>query len=358
MDRPLVNPGRDRRSWLYSAGKESTMFTSRTFASALARVAAAVGIAQAAGACDVFDPSLFQMRMAVTLSDRCERDVPLIASSETRFFIDTAGMAGDYHDFTGCARRDLPGNDGFVKINTEAGEKWHVHVEPLEASLDPAIYLLPSCDVRTCETRAANDACGAGRAEHLSFISRGGSYFVGVDSRLAGGGPFSIIVTRPICGNGEREHSESCDDGNTLSGDNCDSSCRSELFGASVTEKESNEMPQEANVLTSAPMTINGKIGDHCGDVDVFAVAVAEGGAIQAQLLSRTGNCASAPTRLALIGPDGQTELGSVSSLGDVCPAIGAMQPFARALPAGTYYVHASSLAADAFDYQLKLERR
>jgi cysteine-rich repeat protein len=335
------------------------MGTSRTFARTLAGVTAVLGVTQVVGACDVFDPGLYQMRSTVSLSDRCERDVPQVASSETNFFIDTAGMAGDYHDFTGCARRDLPGNDGFVKIDTLAGEKWHVHVEPLEAGLDPAIYLLPSCDVRTCESRAANDACGTGRAEHLSFVSRGGSYFVGIDSRLPGGGPFSIIVTKPICGDGQRQHSEACDDGNTTSGDDCDALCRSELLGTgSVTEEESNEMPQEANVIMTAPMTINGKIGNHCGDVDVFAITIPEGGAILAQLLSRSGTCGSAPTRLALVAPDGQTELGGVSSQGETCPAIGLQQAFARGLAAGTYYVQATSLAADPFDYQLKVERR
>jgi hypothetical protein len=90
----------------------------------------------------------------------------------------------------------------------------------------------------------------------------------------------------------------------------------------------------------------------------VFAVTVPEGGSIQAQLLSRSGTCASAPTRLALLAPDGQTELGGVSSQGDTCPTIGAPQAFARALPAGTYFVQATSLAADPFDYQLKVERR
>jgi cysteine-rich repeat protein len=306
----------------------------------------------------VFDASLYQKGETVTLADRCERDVPAVASSESRFFIDTSAMTGDYHDFTGCARRDLPGNDGFVKIDTRPGDKWHVHVEPLEPGLDPAIYLLPSCDVRACDSRAANDACGAGRAEHLSFTARGGTYFVGLDSRLPGGGRFSVIVTHPICGNGIREHSEYCDDGNTNSGDGCDSLCRGELVGSSVTEKESNEMPLEANVVTSPSMNINGRIGNHCGDIDVFAMEVPEGGTIAAQLLSRAGACAGAPVRLTLLGPDGQTELGSVSAQGETCPAIGDENAFARGLPAGTYYVQATSLAADPFEYQLKVERR
>jgi cysteine-rich repeat protein len=317
----------------------------------------AIALSLAWFGCDVFDPSLYQNRTTVALADRCERDVPMVPASESRFFIDTSNMGGDYHDFVGCLRRELPGNDGFVKIETNAGEKWHVHVEPQRADLDPAIYFLPSCDVRTCEARTVNDACGVGKAEHLSFVSSGGPYFIGIDSVLPGGGPFSIIVTRPICGNNLVEHSEACDDGNTMSGDGCDSSCRRELMGGSVTEKESNEMPAEANVLMNVPMTINGRIGDHCGDIDVFAIPVAEGGSIQASLLSRAGNCDGSPVRLTVIATDGQTEMGSVSAQGATCPAITAQQSLARTLAAGVYYLQVRSLGADPFDYQLKVER-
>lgn len=336
------------------------MRTSRTFSRTLAGVGAALAITQATAACNVFDASLYQSQITVPISDRCERDVPVVASSATRFYIDTAAMAGDYHDFTGCARRELPGNEGFVRIETAPAEKWHVHVEPLEVGLDPAIYLLPSCDVRSCETRAANDACGVDKAEHLSFLSSGGAYLIGIDSRLPGGGRYSVIVTKPVCGNGgQLEHSEACDDGNTVSGDRCDSLCRVELAGASVTEKESNETPSEANVLTGALVTaVNGRIGDHCGDVDVFGVEVTQGGEVRAQLLSRLGGCGSAPTRLTFIAQDGVTELGSVASEGETCPALDQRHAFARGLVAGTYYVKATSLAADPFDYQLRVERR
>jgi cysteine-rich repeat protein len=337
------------------------MRTSRTFAKTLAGVVVALAVTHAGFACDVFDASLYQSQVILPISDRCEQDVPVIGSSGTPFFIDTAGMAADYHDFAGCARRELPGNDGFVRIETNPGEKWHVHVEPLERGLDPAIYVLPNCDVRSCLTRATNDGCGTDKAEHLSFVSAtGGAYLVGVDSRLPGGGRFSVIVTQPICGNGgQPEHSEACDDGNTVSGDRCDSQCRVELMGTTVTEDESNEMPSEANVLLDGPLTtINGTIGNHCGDVDVFAVQVGPAGEVRAQLLSRAGSCAGAPTRLTLLAPDGVLEIGTVASEGDVGPTIDQRHAFARGLAAGVYYVRASSLAADPFEYQLKLERR
>jgi cysteine-rich repeat protein len=337
------------------------MRTSRIFARTLAWVAAPLVLSLAPTGCDVFDASLYQKAAATfAISDRCEQDVPDILSSSNPFTVDTSQMAGDYHDFANCTKRDLPGNDGFVRITTLPGEKWHVHVEPQDSTLDPAIYILPNCDVRSCVTRAANDACAAGKAEHLSFISAGGPYLVGMDSRLAGGGRFAVIVTRPVCGNGgQPEHSEPCDDGNTTSGDRCDSVCRVELDGLAVNEDESNEMPAEANVLmTTGLVTINGRLGDHCGDLDVFAVTVPANGTISAQLLSRSGTCSSAPTRLEVLAPNGVTELGEVSSEGAACPTIDQRHTFARGLAAGVYYVRASSLAADPFDYQLKVEAK
>jgi cysteine-rich repeat protein len=320
----------------------------------------AIALGVALVGCDVFDPSLYQNRTSITLADRCDQDVPLVPSSETRFYVDTTKMSADYHEFgTGnCLPRDLPGNDGFVKIMTNPGEKWHVHVDPLKPELDPAVYFLPACDILKCTSRTIKDGCGAGKAEHLSFLATEKSYYVGIDSKLAGGGAFSVIVTHPICGNSTLEHSEACDDGNTDSGDGCDSSCRKELMGgAVVTENESNEMPAEANVLMTVPMTINGRIGDHCGDVDVFAIKVPEGGAMQASLVSRAGSCDGSPVRLILIAPDGYNEMVSTSATGAACPAITAQMPTARTLSAGVYYLQVSSLSTDPFEYQLKVEK-
>jgi cysteine-rich repeat protein len=336
------------------------MGTFITTSRAVVPVALAVALGAAAGGCDVFDPELYLSRSAVALSDRCERDVPAVASSEAAFTIDTSVVAADYQDFYGCIRRQLPGNEGFMRIDTVAGEKWHVHVEPQQSELDPALYFLPSCDLRTCEMRTANDACGPGRPEHLSFVSTGGPYLVGIDSRQPGGGRYSVIVTRPVCGNGgQMEHSEACDDGNTVSGDRCDSLCRVELSGPAVMEKESNEMPAEANVISgAAAMTVNARMGDHCGDADVFAVTVPAGGALPAQLVHRAGRCAGQTTTLSVLAPDGITELGRVDSDGEACPVLDQRHAFARALPAGQYYLRVTSDAVDPFDYQLKLEGR
>jgi hypothetical protein len=118
-------------------------------------------------------------------------------------------------------------------------------------------------------------------------------------------------------------------------------------------------MPAEANVIAGAAATsINARLGDHCGDADVFAVTVPEGGALTAQLVHRAGRCAGATTSLALLAPDGITELGQVGSLEEACPVLDQRHAFARALPAGQYYLRVTSNAVDPFDYQLKLEAR
>jgi cysteine-rich repeat protein len=316
-------------------------------------------LALAGAACDVFDPELYLARGTVALADRCDREVTLVGSGESHFEVDTSQVSADYQEFYGCARRDLPGNDGFLKIKTGVGEKWHVHVDPLDPALDPAIYVLPACDARQCQRRMTTDGCDAGQAEHLSFVSSGGTVLVGLDSRQPGGGRYSVIVTRPTCGNGIQEHSEVCDDGNRLSGDSCDPLCRKELPGAWLAEEEPNEMPAEANVFTSpAALTLSGTLGDHCADVDVFALEVVTGGSVQVQLATRSGRCPGSNVQLALIASDGLTELGKVDSEADVCPALDGRHAFAQGLAGGTHYLRLSSSEPAPIEYQLKVERK
>src|SRR5262245_59643262 len=124
--------------------------------------------------CNVFDPALYMAVEAKdaapgpadgeppvdaaseaappvpTLVARCEVAPPTVASSATPFAVDTNALGNDYSEFTACVMHDLPGNDGFVTVMMNAGEKWHVHINPMTPEFDPGIYILGSCDTRAC----------------------------------------------------------------------------------------------------------------------------------------------------------------------------------------------------------------
>src|SRR4029079_14788540 len=100
---------------------------------------------------------------------------------------------------------------------------------------DPLIYVLGACnDIKRGGCRVAMDACGRGGGEHLTFTTPADAvpqdYIIGIDSKESGGAAYGLEVYHPVCGNagntGVREHSEGCDDGDTISGDGCDSQCR------------------------------------------------------------------------------------------------------------------------------------
>lgn len=61
-------------------------------------------------------------------------------------------------------------------------------------------------------------------------VQAGRTYYLVVDSQATGSGPYTldVVVTPGACGNGTREGSEQCDDGNTDAGDGCAADCTME----------------------------------------------------------------------------------------------------------------------------------
>ncbi len=321
-------------------------------------------------ACNVFDESLYLRADAgadatvqsLTLSERCSAAVPLVARVNLDYTLDTTGLTDDLRDLASCAGRQLPGNDGFFRVHMEAGELWHFHVHTLDRTHNPAIYLLPSCDDRAC-TRGL-DECGDGRDEHISIRARESrDYFVGLDSASTGGAPYQLTVVHAACGDGVREHGESCDDHNRTAGDGCDGDCRSEL-GDNGVEVEPNDDFSDPNivVVNTAPVTVQGRLGGRC-DFDMFGVNVPAGASVRVTMLDINAQpCPmSGPEfRMAWVLPDGTTTGGTgVIAAGNRCPAITDAQPFAqRITTAGTYYVRVSPVGdlADTVDYKLRFE--
>jgi cysteine-rich repeat protein len=295
---------------------------------------------------------------ATAFSDSCEGAKPVTATSSMAFDIDTSAFKGDYSELVACAGHDLPGNDAFVAVPMMGGEKWHVHVNPLSPTFDPAVYVLASCDERACSRITAIDECGPNKSEHLSFVApQNGIYYIAIDS-VSGGGMANVQIFRPTCGNMMVEHSETCDDGNTTSGDGCDSLCRKELSAAAVTEAEPNDDPRAANVLLmpSHPgsMAANGMLASRC-DHDMYAVTIGQAGTLRATIGSTTMPCGAegATISLTLVGGDGQTAIPGVSTtLNNECPTIEA-----KDLAPGDYFLVLKRSAGEmSWPYQMMVE--
>jgi cysteine-rich repeat protein len=301
---------------------------------------------------------------ALMLGDSCQAAPLLGSSSSMAHPIDTTTLAGDYSELQACVGHDLPGNDGFIAVDMKAGEKWHFHVNPLSPDFDPAVYVLASCDPRACSAATAIDGCGPGKSEHLSFVAPGdGRYYLVVDSAKGGGGPATVVIIKPTCGNGVTEHSETCDDNNTVSNDGCDSLCRKELATAIVSEAEPNDDPRAANVLratgTAGGMKVTAQLATRC-DHDLYSVTVAQGGSIRARVGPINAPCSAegAQVRLVLFASDAQTEIGQGTPVAaDDCPALDERHAFAQALPAGEYFLQVTRTAGEmAWPYQISVE--
>jgi cysteine-rich repeat protein len=78
--------------------------------------------------------------------------------------------------------------------------------------------------------QAAGDKPGLGISELLEFTPVSNETAMLVVKRISGSGTWSLVPP-PVCGNGQREVGEACDDGNTTSGDCCSSACVYEPSG-------------------------------------------------------------------------------------------------------------------------------
>jgi cysteine-rich repeat protein len=246
--------------------------------------------------CDEFDPDLYrQAELSVRESaDACrEASAPMIESSPDFMKLDLATL-DDSWQVANCAEGLAPGNDGFFAVDMEQGQKFHFHVNALDA-IDPVLYVVDSCDERVCQP--LNAASCPGSKEHLSFLApRDGRYYVGVDSADPGGGHVELLAISPVCGDGEKQHSEACDDSNLADGDGCDARCRLEIAEANHVAIEPNDDLPGANVLTvgelPATLRVSGVLEGAC-DPEVFTFSVPRAAEAAVRVLGPTGEVCS-----------------------------------------------------------------
>ncbi|MEM9067980.1 MAG: DUF4215 domain-containing protein [Myxococcota bacterium] len=297
--------------------------------------------------CELFPKNLI-------LSDQCSADLPVIPRDGFDVVVDLTGFRNDISDRVECLNGNTPGPDGFFAVDMRAGEKWHFHVRnTLADGLNPAIYVLDSnCDQRTCGEGEGIDLCGDNRDEHLSFVAdRDGIFVVGIDSRDNDPGMYELLAVRPVCGDNNVEHSETCDDGNLDPGDGCDELCRHEISDTRTEEREPNDDNSGANVvdLSGGSAMANARLANEC-DPDRYLLSV-PAGAIDIELRADGGGACSAESGVTLTV---ENSAGRVVATGapegdGVCPVLRATD-----LPAESYVVVATEAELDRpFDYAL-----
>jgi len=179
----------------------------------------------------------------------------------------------------------------------------------------------------------------------------GGTYTLEV-SGTAGSAAYHLTarVLAPGCGDGVVSGTDVCDDGNTMNGDGCSSSCL--LEGNS--EVEPNGTTSSATPVTaSSTGTVVLGVLSSSSDIDYFSVVVPAGYHVLAEVSDGRGGCANAGS-VRLLGSTGSTLVSDTTdgpgSCGRVSPGA---DTAARALAAGTYYIQVYGTSATNDIYSL-----
>lgn len=303
------------------------------------------------------------MSSSVSVANTCDAPaLPIFPGASESFGIRTEGLTSAAREAGECGISPgvLGRSDAFFKIDTNAGQRWHFHLDAVDG-VDMAVHVADSCDLRTCVSGA--DVCTDGESEHFTFVAeRTGEFVVtleGVDPAAAE--EIVLLAINPICGDGNKEHSEVCDDGNIDDGDGCDRWCREELTSADDDEVEPNDDSFGANVLAAAgpgdSRSVLASIGGSC-QPDFYLLEVTDDATVDLSVTFAVGDeCAGAPPlELALFDADGQTlrteALRGRDEGGDQdCPVLSGV-----ALTRGFYFVRVSEpTGADPYDYRLNV---
>jgi hypothetical protein len=267
------------------------------------------------------------------LADRCPLggEAYFLPPGTTSLTLDTSDLDNDVHQGTGlkCTGADAPGNDGFLALEMEFGDVWHIHMapdpDPDAGAKNPAFYVLDStCAVRDCGFGI--DLCQQGVDEHFTFAARrDGVYYLGIDDRTPGGGEYAFTATRIECGNGRSQHGKACD---YTTEANCDNECRIVLDTVNPRESaKSHDDFTVANVVTfpetgAQRADVGGSIGG-C-ELDYYTFTAAQGDSVRITLLTDMLQPCTGDERFALELQDARAERlqGGASDGENACPSL------------------------------------
>lgn len=299
---------------------------------------------------------------AQTVSD--DSSPPGPRPSVDDFTTTTAGLGNSSNQVLACLGRSAPGDDGFFAVDIEQGQKWHFHLRTAgDPDADPAIYIFQAqgdtCDTRECPAGFGLDACGRGVDEHLSFVAPNtATYFVAIDSSVAGEAEYNLEIYQPDCGADGTEHSEACDGDEppqgATAGSVCGDDCRWALPAGASSEIErpgANDDPFAANVLTldAEPAVVSGNVRAGC-ELDYYLFNVSESVSLVASLTDNGGECRTPTLEFNLLDGNSLSVLQNDSTTGGQCPRI------ERNLDAGPYYLQLTSQGLSAeFPYVLNV---
>lgn len=295
-------------------------------------------------------------------TDDCSNGSTLSDSSGEERTISLDGLSNAAANLGSCLATNIDGPEAFIQFRAvSAGERWRISAVPEDSTTDVVLHVSPSCDTSSCN--AMQDRCGAGLEEATTYLTPNpGTFGVGIDTTEAGmGGNVRVLLQTAICGDGQKQAGEGCDDGNTIETDFCTSDCLQVIKtgGFSELEVEANDSFSDANIISLDDLSTEGtfevagtafaqgRLGGLC-DVDFFAVQVPAAHDLAVTMLATDDSPCDAATpaglTMTLFNPT-QLERGPpVVAAAGTCPALDpTMQTFAANLPAGTYFVSVSA---------------
>jgi cysteine-rich repeat protein len=167
------------------------------------------------------------------------------------------------------------GNDQIWKLVLPETRDVTITIDP-STPFDAVLRLTTTpCDLSTeVPEYGGADGCSDGGAEadgeQLAYVAlAAGTYYIvvdGYDDAAVGTYSFTVTAAPTVCGNGELDDGEECEDGNNLAGDRCSPNCTLEY---DVLEVEPNDTPATAQVITpGSHLMIRGSLPG--GDVDLY----------------------------------------------------------------------------------------
>ncbi|WP_373048619.1 DUF4215 domain-containing protein [Vulgatibacter sp.] len=138
---------------------------------------------------------------------------------------DTSSAGADY-DNAFCSS---PMDNDLVAAFTAADAGNYVF-DLVAPDFDAVLYIWSNGCGPAASAAGCTDWYGPGGGENLQVtLAAGDTVYVVVDGADARGGgqsgPFTLTVSRPVCGNGVLEYAEQCDDGNFFGADGCNTFC-------------------------------------------------------------------------------------------------------------------------------------